>query len=139
MKRIFSIGFIFLVILSGIYFSFATHYCGGKIAATKFSFSGQKASCGMETGKMDCPAKGNYITSDCCNDEIYYYSVYSDYTKPEIQDTHASQPLFKNFSIPVALKLHYYHNAVATCPAIRPLCLIFISAVSLPDICSFRT
>ena len=138
MKKIFSIGIVLLIILSGINFAFDVHYCNGRIAATKLSFNGEKASCGMETGKMNCPAEGDHFTSGCCHNEIFYHSVVNDYTAPTFQDNNASKPLFKNFFIPVASKSYDYHNSITTCPTISPPDLVFISAVSLPDLCIFR-
>jgi hypothetical protein len=61
MKRIFPILFSLLGFLSGMHISLATHYCQGKIAATKFSFYGEKASCGMEDYESGSPVKGILI------------------------------------------------------------------------------
>jgi uncharacterized protein YxeA len=48
MKKIFSILFAVMVVLSGMHISISTHICGGEIAAVKLSVSAVKATCGME-------------------------------------------------------------------------------------------
>jgi hypothetical protein len=68
MKRIFSILFASLILLSGLHFTVASHICCGQLAAVKYSVSGEKASCGMEEVNY-YPANG-VIHSDCCKNNI---------------------------------------------------------------------
>jgi hypothetical protein len=95
MKKASSIFLAFLLLLTTIHFSIATHYCGGKLAAVKYSFTGEKAACGMEDkNEAPCPFN-NSIRSYCCNDQLTlvstdqnyfsYYSVYKIITEKVFQ------------------------------------------------------
>src|SRR4030042_1463721 len=97
MKHIFSILFSLLVFLSGMHFSLATHYCQGKIAATKFSLSGEKASCGMEKCTSESPAKETQIESNCCMDEISVYATDNNYTPSGLQIKKTIKNIFQVF------------------------------------------
>jgi hypothetical protein len=100
MKHLFSILFSLLVFLSGMHISLATHYCQGKIAATKFSISGEKASCGMEKCKTNFPVTGNQIASNCCRDEIAVYATDNNYTPEVTQITKTAENIAQIFQIP---------------------------------------
>jgi hypothetical protein len=87
MKKAFSISLAFLVLLTIIHFSIAMHYCGGKLAAVKYSLTGEKATCGMEE-KDEVPFPfNNSIRSHCCEDELTSYSI-TDYYLPASQLIH---------------------------------------------------
>jgi hypothetical protein len=47
MKKVFSILIVTLFLLSGMQVTMSRHFCGGKLAEVKISFSGEKGSCGM--------------------------------------------------------------------------------------------
>ena len=49
MKKTVTILSAFLILLSGVHFTIATHYCNERLAGTKISLSGKTASCGMES------------------------------------------------------------------------------------------
>ncbi len=69
MKRVFSILFASLILLSGLHFTVASHICCGELAAVKYSITGQKATCGMETDE-DCTPPNGLIHSDCCKNRV---------------------------------------------------------------------
>ncbi|MEI7424140.1 MAG: hypothetical protein WCK18_18705 [Prolixibacteraceae bacterium] len=69
MKRVFSILFASLILLSGLHFTVASHICCGQLAAVKYSITGEKATCGMETDEDWTPANG-VIHSDCCKNRV---------------------------------------------------------------------
>jgi hypothetical protein len=68
MKKILSILFASLILLSGLHFTVASHICCGQLAAVKYSVTGEKATCGMEEVNS-YPANG-LIHSDCCKNNI---------------------------------------------------------------------
>lgn len=136
MKKLFSISFAFLILLSGLHLSIATHICGGEIAAVKWSFSGEKATCGMENPKQTCPEhKGIY--SNCCHNEIVNYTVDNNYNPSSFQIKEVSKTLLQVFSIPVNSSLPFIaSNSFYT--DVSPRDNSLTSAVSLADICVFR-
>lgn len=72
-----------LLILTGmLHISVARHYCGGKFVASKISFSGALATCGMEDTNGSCPYDndGDQLESHCCADELTAYSIDNKYT-----------------------------------------------------------
>ncbi len=69
-------GFVILLsaffLASGMQLTIDRHYCGGTLNSTIVSFTGEKASCGMELGYPECnsfPA----ISSRCCEDKLSQY------------------------------------------------------------------
>ena len=69
MKKILSILFASLILLSGLHFTVASHICCGQLAAVKYSVSGEKATCGMVEDGNAIPVNGA-IHSDCCKNRI---------------------------------------------------------------------
>jgi hypothetical protein len=78
MKKVFSILFASLILLSGMHFTVASHICCGELAAVKISVSGEKATCGMEE-TQDQGASNGTIQSDCCKNKIASCSADSNY------------------------------------------------------------
>jgi hypothetical protein len=138
MKRIFPILFSLLVFLSGMHISLATHYCQGKIAATKFSFSGEKASCGMEDCASGCPVKGIHISSDCCKDEVSVYATDTNYTPSGFQIKKTTQTVLRIIFIPVKYSLALLNFSTTSLTNMGPPGYFLNAAMSLPRICVFR-
>ena len=138
MKRIFAILFSLFVFLSGMHISLATHYCQGKIAATKFSFSGEKASCGMEKCTSNYKAKGIQINSNCCIDEISDYLTDNNYTPSGFQYKKSVKTIFQVFLMPVKHNPAVLNFSLSFITNTSPPGYPFIAAMSLPEICVFR-
>jgi hypothetical protein len=47
MKKVFYILIVTIFLVSGMQITMSRHFCGGKLAEVKISFSGEKGSCGM--------------------------------------------------------------------------------------------
>lgn len=138
MKKLLSISFAFLILLSGMHISVATHICGGEVAEVKWSFSGEKGTCGMENPFKLCPVHNGISSKSCCQDEVAAYTVDSNYSPSSFQTIKASNNLVQVFYVPVNL---LFHSLAATTPLftnISPHNKLPASAVSLPDICVFR-
>jgi hypothetical protein len=138
MKKFFSISFSLLILLSGMHFTIATHYCGGKIAATKISVTGEIASCGMEVPANQCPTNGRQIGSHCCNDKISAFVVDSNYAPSFSVFKTFSLPLLQVFMLPALIQIHFQTFVNQLCTIVRPPGDLMASDVSLPDICVFR-
>ena len=91
MKRVISILFALLILISGINLTIASHICCGELAAVKCSITGEKATCGMEDNSAPCPSNG-VIEVDCCKDRIAFCSTDHDYF-PSFQEVKNIQSL----------------------------------------------
>jgi hypothetical protein len=78
MKKVFSILFASLILLSGMHLTFASHICCGELAAVKYSFTGEKASCGMVDIQAPIPINGE-IKTDCCKNKIASFCTDQNY------------------------------------------------------------
>jgi hypothetical protein len=79
MKKVISISLILLLLTAMLHLSVATHYCSGKIAASKISLSGKLASCGMEDNDKDLPLKVAHFASHCCDNVLVFYGINSTF------------------------------------------------------------
>ena len=137
MKKLFSISFALLIFLSGMHFSIATHICGGEVAAVKWSFSGEKATCGMETPIQTCPLH-NSIASNCCQNKISVYTIDNNYNPSTFQLKEVTKNLLQVFDIPVSISLNSTIAANSLRNNVVPPDIALTSAVSLEEICIFR-
>ncbi|HEX2977157.1 MAG TPA: hypothetical protein VHO68_14575 [Bacteroidales bacterium] len=133
MKRVFSILFAIMILFSGLTVNLAIHYCGGKAASRKLSFSGEVASCGMDSHQS---SKGLHNPS-CCSNVVKSYtfsntffssSVSSETAKILVQPVHANIEPF-TFERPAA-ELYAPNN--------RPPGILLTRDVELDFICIFR-
>jgi len=137
MKKVFSIVFALLILISGMHLSFAKHYCGGRVAAVKWSLTGEKASCGMEDTRNTCPIHSGYH-SNCCRDEVTFYAVDSNYTPSSFQLQDVIKKILKVFTFPVNLLVRPISIPFITYTSFAPRDKIPTSFVSLANICVFR-
>jgi len=137
MKKLFSILFAALILLSGMHLSLATHYCGGEVSAVKVSFTHQKASCGMCTEEATSTDK-SVTNESCCKDEMSFYAVDNNYSPSTLQINHSANQLLQVFDIPKTIGIQFIHTNSATNTNVQPPGNYIASAVSLPDICVFR-
>lgn len=78
MKKVFSILFASLILLSGMHLTIASHICCGELAAVKYSFTGEKASCGMTDVQAPIPMNGE-IKTDCCKNRVASFTTDHNY------------------------------------------------------------
>lgn len=137
MKKLFSILFAVMILLSGMHLSLATHICSGEVAATKWSFDDEMATCGMESGNDAKPAE-NSFTSECCQDQISFYSVDNNYNPSSTQINEPVKQLLQVFDIPKVIGILFNYTNSTSNTYVQPPGNYIASAVSLPDICVFR-
>lgn len=137
MKKLFSISFALLILLSGMHLSFATHICGKEIAAVKWSFSGKEASCGMENNDKTCP-ENKTIASNCCHNEISNYTVDANYVPSFVHVKEVKNTLLQVFFIPASFSSTSFIAQHSVDKNVSPPGLSMASNVSLADICVFR-
>src|SRR5512138_2236142 len=100
MKKVLSIVFAGLILLTGMHLSIAAHLCGGEVASVKLSFSGQEATCEMEMPK-ECSVHNELTASGCCKNKVSYYSVDKNYSPSSFE----SNTAFKKITITIASML----------------------------------
>ena len=138
MKKFLSISFSALILLSGMHFTIATHYCSGKISATKVSVSGELASCGMGETNSQCALPGKLMGSHCCSDKVAEFVTDQNFAPVFSQFKVFSQPLLQVFLLPACFTNHTQSVSNLICTNVRPPGQLLVSAVSLPYICVFR-
>lgn len=139
MKRILSILFASLILASGMHISIATHYCGGVIAASKVSFNEQKADCGMESGKNECPTHNNkQVNSDCCKNFVSVYSVDETYKISSLEFKQFTQNILQIIYTPFSLGLSSNLSSLSLITSVGPPINLLVKQVILSDICVFR-
>lgn len=120
-----------------MHFTVATHYCGGKLAASKVSFSGELASCDMEGLVDECFTPGNHLNLNCCNNKVSAFAVEHFYAPSFTEITTFAQHILQFFTVPA---YHEGQSPIATnliSTDAGPPGNILVSAVSLPKICVF--
>ena len=92
MKTVGAIPLIILLLFTGIKVSVATHYCCGRVAATRVSLTGEQASCGMEKDYGTKPLQDVFethccdnVTSTCSFSNNYFPSLYN-YDNVQLKD-----------------------------------------------------
>ena len=138
MKKLFSILFAGIILLSGMNFSFAKHLCGGEISAVKFSVTDEKASCGMERIENNCPTQKSFEAENCCKDEITFLTVDKNYNPSTFQLNQPTDQLMQVFYIPEKLGSLLHSPKHSSKTNVQPPGKFLACAVSLPDICVFR-
>lgn len=137
MKKVLSIVFAMLILLSGLHLSVATHACGGEIAAVKWSFSGEKATCGMENTTHKIPSNDE-IAPNCCQDEISAYQIDNNYNPSTFTVKKVVRDLAQVFIIPACLSCPSFNSPVFFSANFPPGNKLQVSHVFLEDICVFR-
>jgi hypothetical protein len=138
MKKIFSIFLFFLILLSAMNLTVATHYCGGKIAATKISFSAKLATCGMDGLNNSCSSSGEQINTHCCKNEVSVYALDDNYTPSYSIINIFSKSIIQVYFTPVNILLHSISTLNSIFTNVLPPGKLILGGVSLPDICVFR-
>jgi len=138
MKKLLSIVFAALILLSGMHLSLATHLCGGEVSQVKLSFTHEKASCGMCPEEQKASNNKTLSTEGCCKDEMSLYAVHNNYSPSTLQINHAVNQLLQVFDIPKTIGIQSIHTNSTLHTNVQPPNLCMANAVSLPDICVFR-
>ncbi|MFA5820082.1 MAG: hypothetical protein WC854_12495 [Bacteroidales bacterium] len=137
-KKIFSISFVLLMLTAMLHLSVATHYCGGKITASKISLSGKPATCGMEEEEKDFPLSGTHISSHCCDDAMVFYGINASYTPTFTATIDSYQHNFQAFSLSAGLPVNSSAVLQSLYTSASPPDALMSTNVDLSDICVFR-
>lgn len=137
MKKYLTIPVAMLILLSGMHFTVATHFCGGEIASTKISVTGKLASCGMTSDEKSKTSSETSFASNCCEDEIAVYSVDSDYTTSQFHAAEITLTILHGSYIP-EFSFHSISPLLTNLSNASPPGNYMVTAVNRTDICVFR-
>jgi hypothetical protein len=98
MKKFFTIPVVILLLLAGMHVTVASHFCGGKLAATKVSVTGNLASCGMTHNVNSKATSEITLSSNCCQDETSVYKVDETFSISEFNFKKAAQNIFQEYN-----------------------------------------
>jgi len=138
MKKGVSISLLVLMLATLFHLSVATHYCGGKIAASKISLTGKMASCGMECSEKPEPFTGTVLTGDCCDDVVVCLTTNNNYLPSACTAPESYNYNFQD------LIMHEHFHAIdhsylkPLFHSISPPGIFGATQVNLPAICVFR-
>lgn len=126
------------MIATMLHFSVATHYCSGKIAASKISLTGKLANCGMEGSEKELPLPGMNFSKHCCDDVIICFLTDHNYTPsfPIVQNSF--QYNFQILGIPAGYPVLSPAVSKSLFTNAGPPGAMMSTNVDLSDICVFR-
>lgn len=120
-----------------MHFTIATHYCGGELAASKGSFSGELASCEMEGSDDKCSTKGNHLDSNCCRNKVSAFSVDNNFAPSFTEFTSFAQHILQVYIVPEYNIVNSPTTTNLIGKSVKPPGNFLLHAVSLPKICVF--
>lgn len=138
MKRGTSIALVLLMIAATLHFSVATHYCGGKIAASKVSLTGKLANCGMESSEKELPLSGLYFSKHCCDDVLISIITDNNYIPSFSIVQNSFQHNFQISGVPAGYPVHSVAVSKSIYTNTSPPGVMMFTNVDLSDICVFR-
>jgi hypothetical protein len=138
MKKLFSIVMAFVVLMTGLNLSFDSHFCDGKLADVKFSTTGEKATCGMESDDDATLPNVNLFKPICCKDELSKLTVDSNYSPSFNKPLDFSQKVISIYVIPLSEVITDLGISRNFHPNLSPRDVFRDSSVELPAICVFR-
>ena len=134
MKKVFSILIVTIFLASGMQITMSRHFCGGKLAEVKISFSGENGSCGMAHNGEQC---NNELAFDvrCCEDFQSKLTVTNNYFPQFFQINTAqseNQTIFFRNTLHSEIQIKNSNSYSAYPPGNLHKCL------TQPEICVFR-
>ena len=137
MKSIISIPLIVLILFTGISVKFATHYCGGYVAATKVSLTGELATCGMERQSDNNPLQDTY-NNNCCDDLTSAYSICNNYFASSYNFDDPGRQVINMIAVPSGYISNQETIINTSFNDIRPPGTNLPNSVDRPVLCIFR-
>jgi hypothetical protein len=138
MKKVISISLTFLMLTAMLHLSVATHYCGGKIAASKISLTGKLATCGMNDDEKNLPQTSSHYTTHCCDNVMASYGINSIYFPSFSSFPESYQLHFQVFNPLIGFNLHSFASLETIYTSVSPPDISVSNNVDLSDICVFR-
>lgn len=138
MKKVISIAFAIILLLSGLQLTVSAHFCRGELSTFSISNSTNLNGCCFEdliTGQSSLPI----IKNNCCHNEITTLHVENNYEGVSFQLKNISFKLIKLFYTSVYnLVTENNSTQFTSVTSSDKLAGFTANAVSLPEICIFR-
>lgn len=138
MRKGISISLVLLMIAAMLHFSVATHYCGGKIAGSKVSLTGNLANCGMEGSEKESPLPGINFSKHCCDDIVISIITDNNYTPSSSLVQSSFQHNFQILYVSAGDRVHSPAILKSIYTNASPPGAMMSTNVDLSDICVFR-
>jgi hypothetical protein len=138
MKKGISISLVLLMTAAMLHLSVATHYCGGKIAASKISLTGKLANCGMESPEGQLPFHGITFSKHCCDNVVIYLVIGNNYVPSFSTPEYSFNHKFQISNIPAVYPVHSVAVPNFMYANVSPPGLTMSTYVDLSDICVLR-
>jgi hypothetical protein len=138
MKKVIPISLTLLMLIALLHFSVATHYCMGKVAASKISLSGHLASCGMENDENVLPLTGTNFASHCCDNVLVFCGINGTYFPSFTFVPESFNNDFQVFNIPAKLSTFSIASLYSIDECAYPPGVSLSNNVDLSTICVFR-
>jgi hypothetical protein len=138
MNKFFTIAVAFLLLLTGMHVTIASHFCDGELAATKVSITGGKASCGMVQNEISNTSNETSFSSNCCRNETSVYNVDENYSTSEFHYKKIAQHILHIFYIPEGYPGNTSNLQNTLLTNVSPPDKNMANSVSMADICIFR-
>jgi hypothetical protein len=138
MKRLLSIPLILLLTFSGISVTLAKHYCGGYLASTRLSLTGELATCGMEGEGLIHHSSGINLKTHCCDDVVTSIGIFNNYVPSYSFVPELFQHKIQGFSTPDSQTFFPFEILLSTYTNVIPPGALKSTKVDLSDICVFR-
>lgn len=135
MRKLLSILFALVIVLSGMNFTVGTHICGGEVAAVKLSFIQEKATCGMEAVNTIISVEKKFEKKSCCKDEISILTFDDNYNPSTLEISKPVLQLLQVFLIPQIIGSQFNNSNNYT--NVLPPSKFNTSSVSIADICVY--
>lgn len=136
MKKLISIPLIILLLSTGVSVKVATHYCGGYVAATKVSLTGELATCGMESNDNHNTGQ-EAVSKHCCDDVISAYSFNHNYVPSFFNVEKPFQHIISLLIYPDDLTISQFAYLNTSSNVIKPPGDYFYNSTDLPVLCIF--
>jgi len=137
-KKVTSISLVLLTLAAMFHISVATHYCGGKIAASMVTLTGKLASCGMEGPEKGLPFPVESFSKHCCDDVITICETDSNYMPSFSFVPESYQNDFQILSALTVLSNNSFTGLDSFYTNVSPPGALMSTDVDLSGICVFR-
>jgi hypothetical protein len=138
MKKVISISLALLMIAAMLHISVATHFCGGKEIASKVSFTGKLANCGMERSENQVPLPWTSLSQHCCENVVIICQTDNNYTPSFSFIPESCQYNFQIFAVPPGLTANSFADLIPLYTDVSPPGALMYTCVDLSEICVFR-
>jgi hypothetical protein len=138
MKKGLSIFLVLIMVISTMHFFVATHYCGGRLAASEVSLTGKLAGCGMEESGKELPSHGLILLKHCCDDKLTSVYIDNNYA-PSVSIIHYFfQHSVLNLYLTAGFPVHPSPALRSVNKSMGPPGPLISTNVDLSEICIFR-